>query len=88
MSNDRRRGDTGCAMPASRSEPRYVLAVGQISREVALLDEVKVLRRLGQVVLVQTSAPTAARLRREGRPHVHVYSSEEAAQTALALFQH
>jgi hypothetical protein len=75
-------------MAISRNELRYVLAVGDASDEVAGHDGVAVIQRLDRVVLVETSASTAAELRRAGRPHVHVYDSEKAARAALGLFQH
>ena len=74
-------------MAISRNQPRYVLAVGDASDEVAGHDGVALIRRLDHVVLVETSLSMAAELRRAFRPHVHVYDSEKAARAALALFQ-
>ena len=74
-------------MAIPRNLQRYVLAVGDASDEVALLDGVALIQRLDHVVLVETSLSMAAELREAGRPHVHVYDSEKAARAALALFQ-
>jgi hypothetical protein len=74
-------------MTTTRSEPRYVLAVGETSGDVASHDGVQLILRLEHVVLVETSWSTAAELRRAGRPHVHVYESEKAARAAIGLFR-
>jgi hypothetical protein len=74
-------------MTTAPSEPRYVLAVGDACDEVASHPDVIVIQRLDHAVLVEASMNTAAQLRRTGRPHVHVYRSEEAARVALALFR-
>lgn len=73
-------------MPA-HSDQRYVLAVGHVCDEVAALEDAQLLKRVDQVVLVQTSLSTASLLRRSKVPHVHIYSSERAARTAFSLFQ-
>jgi hypothetical protein len=70
----------------SVSTQRYVLAVGEVSEGVASHDGVVIIEQLDNVVLVETSIVTASRLRRAGRPHVHVYESERAARAALGLF--
>lgn len=74
-------------MVIPRNERRYVLAVGDVSHEVASHGGVALIQRLDHVVLVETSLSMAAELRRAGRPHVHIYKSEKAARAALALFQ-
>jgi hypothetical protein len=74
-------------MSSPRSLHRFVLVVGDASNDVTSQGDVAVIERLDHVVLVETSMSTAAVMRRAGRPHVHVYSSERAARAALALFQ-
>jgi hypothetical protein len=73
-------------MRTSPSPHRYVLVVGDASDSIEELDDVTLVQRHDNVVLIETSLWTAAQMRREGKPHVHVYTSEKAARAAFTLF--
>jgi hypothetical protein len=69
----------------SGPETRYVLTVGDEASALAERDDVAVVRRLADVVLVCVDARTALAIARAD-PLAHVYESREDAMRAFFLF--
>ncbi|MGZ5351504.1 MAG: hypothetical protein ACXWXQ_00920 [Actinomycetota bacterium] len=65
---------------------RYVLALGEDADKVANALGVSVLRRVRNVVVVETGSSQAIRFAHEGE-YVHVYRSSTEALRALSVFE-
>lgn len=65
---------------------RYLLALGEDADRVTNAPGVSVLRRVRNVVVVETGIAQAVRLAHEGE-YVHVYRSSTEALRALSVFE-
>jgi hypothetical protein len=65
---------------------KYLLALGDDADKITNAPGVSVLRRVGDVVVVETESSQAVRLSHESE-HVHVYRSSIEALRALSVFE-
>jgi hypothetical protein len=69
-------------------QPRFVLAVGDATDQIAEDPATTVLERLDRVVLVAASRSRALDIRQTAGPVVHIYKRESDARRAFRLFEH
>lgn len=75
-------------MSSQADQPRFVVAIGDATDQIAQDPSIIVLERLDRVVLVAASRRTALEIRHAAGPVIHIFKHEADARRAFRLFEH